>query len=44
MSTLAAQWVPAIAAVRLTMNLTHDLVSLDRADANGLHAVRTEGA
>ena len=44
MSTLTAQWVPAIAAVRLTMNLTHELVSLDRADANGLHAVRTEGA
>ena len=43
MSTLTAQWAPAIAAVRLTMNLTHDLVSLDRADANGLHSVRTEG-
>ena len=43
MSTLTGQWIPTITAIRLTLNLTEDLISLERVDANGLHPVRTEG-
>ncbi len=43
MSTITGQWAPAITAIRLTMTLTHPLVSLERVDANGFHPVRTEG-
>lgn len=43
MSTLTGVWHPEITAIRLTLNLTEDLISLERVDANGLHRVRTEG-